>query len=69
MAKKTRKKLPELEQIKKKIQGKVYVGDEMKKREIKIKELENLNDQLENQLDSLQAENYSLKQVIKIRVK
>ena len=62
MAKKQRKKLPSLEEIKKKIKGKVYVGDEMKKRELQIKELE-------KQVDSLQTENDSLKQVIKIRVK
>lgn len=65
MAKKQRKKLkklPSLEDIKKKIKGKVYVGDEMKKRELQIKELE-------KQVDSLQTENDSLKQVIKIRVK
>lgn len=62
MAKKQRKKLPKLEEIKKKIKGKVYVGDEMKKRELRIKELE-------KQVDSLQTENDSLKQVIKIRVK
>lgn len=62
MAKKQRKKLPKLEEIKKKIKGKVYVGDEMKKRELQIKELE-------KQVDSLQTENDSLKQVIKIRVK
>ena len=65
MAKKQRKKLkklPSLEEIKKKIKGKVYVGDEMKKRELQIKELE-------KQVDSLQTENDSLKQVIKVRVK
>ena len=65
MAKKQRKnlkKLPSLEEIKKKIKGKVYVGDEMKKRELQIKELE-------KQVDPLQTENDSLKQVIKIRVK
>ena len=65
MAKKQRKKLkklPSLEEIKKKIKGKVYVGDEMKKREFQIKELE-------KQVDSLQTENDSLKQVIKVRVK
>lgn len=65
MAKKQRKKikkLPSLEELKKKIKGKVYVGDEMKKRELQIKELE-------KQVDSLQTENDSLKQVIKVRVK
>jgi hypothetical protein len=62
MAKKQRKKLPKLEEIKKKIKGKVYVGDEIKKRELRIKELE-------KQVDSLQTENDSLKQVVKIRVK
>lgn len=65
MAKKQRKgklKLPSLEEIKKKIKGKVYIGDEMKKRELRIKELE-------KQVDSLQTENDSLKQVIKVRVK
>lgn len=62
MAKKQRKKIPKLEEIKKKIKGKVYVGNEMKKRELQIKELE-------KQVDSLQTENDSLKQVIKIRVK
>ena len=65
MAKKTRdrrKKLPSLEDLKKKIKGKVYVGDEMKSRELRIKDLE-------KQVDSLQTENDSLKQVIKIRVK
>lgn len=64
MAKKQRKKLKKLnlEELKKKIKGKVYVGDEMKKRELRIKELE-------KQVDSLQTENDSLKQVIKVRVK
>lgn len=65
MAKKQRKgklKLPSLEEIKKKIKAKVYIGDEMKKRELRIKELE-------KQVDSLQTENDSLKQVIKVRVK
>jgi hypothetical protein len=60
--KKKTKKLPSLEELKKKFKGKVYVGDEMKKRELRIKELE-------KQVDSLQTENDSLKQVIKIRVK
>ena len=72
MAKKQRKKLkklPSLEEIKKKIKGKVYVGDEMKKRELQIKELEKQVDSLSKQKDSLQTENDSLKQVIKIRVK
>jgi hypothetical protein len=69
MAKKQRKKLPKLEEIKKKIKGKVYVGDEMKKRELRIKGLEKQVDSLSKQKDSLQTENDSLKQVIKIRVK
>lgn len=72
MAKKQRKgklKLPSLEEIKKKIKGKVYIGDEMKKRELRIKELEKQVDSLSRQKDSLQIENDSLKQVIKVRVK
>lgn len=72
MAKKQRKgklKLPSLEEIKKKIKGKVYIGDEMKKRELRIKELEKQVDSLSRQKDSLQTENDSLKQVIKVRVK
>ena len=79
MAKKTRnrrKKLPSLEELKKKIKGKVYVGDEMKSRELRIKDLEKQvdslskqRDSLSKQRDSLQNENDSLKQVIKIRVK
>ena len=72
MAKKQRKgklKLPSLEEIKKKIKGKVYVGDEMKNRELRIKDLEKQVDSLSRQKDSLQTENDSLKQVIKIRVK
>ena len=69
MAKKQRKKLPKLGEIKKKIKGKVYVGDEMKKRELRIKELEKQVDSLSRQKDSLQTENDSLKQVVKIRVK
>ena len=76
MAKKQRKKLPKLEEIKKKIKGKVYVGDDMKKMDLQIKELETQvdslskqKDSLSKQKDSLQTENDSLKQVIKIRVK
>ena len=72
MAKKTRnrrKKLPSLEELKKKIKGKVYVGDG-------VKELINKRDSLTKERDSLikktelqQKEIDSLKQVIKIRVK
>lgn len=62
MAKKQRKKLPKLEQIKKKIKGKVYVGNETEKVIIENKALKAKN-------DSLQTENDSLKQVIKVRVK
>lgn len=62
MAKKQRKKLPKLEEIKKKIKGKVYVGNELEKRGQEIKSLE-------KQVDSLKTQNDSLKQVIKVRVK
>ena len=72
MAKKQRKKLkklPSLEEIKKKIKGKVYVGDG-------VKELINKRDSLTKERDSLkkktelqQKDIDSLKQVIKIRVK
>lgn len=67
MAKKIKK--PDLSKIKSKLKGKVYVGDEMKKRELKIKELEKKVDSLKTKNDSLKAENDSLKQVIKIRLK
>ena len=65
MAKKQRKKLkklPSLEEIKKKIKGKVYVGNETEKMIIENKDLK-------RQVDSLQKQNDSLKQVVKIRVK
>ena len=66
MAKKQRKKLPKLEEIKKKIKGKVYIGNETDK------QMKELKDSLSNYKDSLrqsQAEVDSLKQVIKVRVK
>ena len=83
MAKKQRKKLPSLEEIKKKIKGKVYVGDGVKelidKRDSLTKERDSLTkerDSLTKERDSLkkkselqQKEIDSLKQVIKIRVK
>ena len=67
--KRPRRKLPKLNEIKQRIKGKVYVGDEMKSRELRIKDLEKQVDSLSKQRDSLQTENDSLKQVIKIRVK
>ena len=69
MAKKTRnrrKKLPSLEELKKKIKGKVYIANETDK------QMTELKDSLSNYKDSLrrsQAEVDSLKQVIKVRVK
>lgn len=72
MAKKQRKKLkklPSLEEIKKKIKGKVYVGNRNEEMDRKVKELEKQVDSLSEQNDSLQIENDSLKQVIKVRVK
>ena len=70
MAKKQkRKKLPKLEDIKKKIKGKVYVGDG-------VREVLNERDSLTKERDSLkvktqeqQKEIDSLKQVIKVRIK
>ena len=71
MAKKQRKKLKKLnlEELKKKVKGKVYVGDG-------VKELINKRDSLTKERDSLkkktelqQKDIDSLKQVIKIRVK
>lgn len=72
MAKKQRKgklKLPSLEEIKKKIKGKVYVGNELERRGREIQRLERELKGKQKQVDSLQAENDSLKQVVKIRVK
>ena len=69
MAKKQREKLPKLEEIKKKIKGKVYVGNRNEEMDRKVKELEKQVDSLSEQNDSLQIENDSLKQVIKVRVK
>ena len=72
MAKKQRKKikkLPSLEEIKKKIKGKVYVGNRNEEMDRKVKDLEKQVDSLGKQKDSLQIENDSLKQVIKVRVK
>lgn len=72
MAKKQRKKLkklPSLEEIKKKIKGKVYVGNRNEEMDIKVKELEKQVDSLSKQKDSLKNENDSLKQVIKVRVR
>lgn len=68
MAKKQRKKLKKLnlEELKKKIKGKVYIGNETDK------QMKELKDSLSNYKDSLrqsQAEVDSLKQVIKVRVK
>ena len=64
MAKKQRKKLKKLnlEELKKKVKGKVYVGNETEKMIIENKDLK-------RQVDSLQKQNDSLKQVVKIRVK
>ena len=83
MAKKTRnrrKKLPSLEELKKKIKGKVYIANETDKQMTELKDslsnykdsLSNYKDSLSNYKDSLrrsQAEVDSLKQVIKVRVK
>ena len=71
MAKKQNKKLKKLnlEEIKKKIKGKVYVGNELERRGQEIQRLEKELKDKQKQVDSLQTENYSLKQVIKIRVK
>ena len=63
MAKKQkRKKLPKLNEIKKKIKGKVYVGDG-------VKEILNERDSLKVKTQEQQKEIDSLKQVIKVRVK
>lgn len=63
MAKKQkRKKLPKLEDIKKKIKGKVYVGDG-------VKEILNERDSLKVKTQEQQKEIDSLKQVIKVRIK
>ena len=62
MAKKTRnrrKKLPSLEELKKKIKGKVYIANETDKQMTELKD----------SLRRSQAEVDSLKQVIKVRVK
>ena len=76
MAKKQRRKLPKLEEIKKKIKGKVYVGDGVKelidKRDSLTKERDSLTkerDSLKKKSELQQKEIDSLKQVIKIRVK
>ena len=72
MAKKQRKKikkLPSLEEIKKKIKGKVYVGNELEKRGQEIKSLEKQLQEKQKQVDSLKTQNDSLKQVVKVRVK
>ena len=79
MAKKQRKKLkklPSLEEIKKKIKGKVYVGDGVKelidKRDSLTKERDSLTkerDSLKKKTELQQKDIDSLKQVIKIRVK
>lgn len=63
MAKKQkRKKLPKLEDIKKKIKGKVYVGDG-------VREVLNERDSLKVKTQEQQKEIDSLKQVIKVRIK
>lgn len=49
MAKKQRKKLPKLEEIKKKIKGKVYVGNETEKMIIENKALKAKNDSLKTE--------------------
>ena len=76
MAKQQRKKLPKLEQIKKKIKGKVYVGNQIEKMKQEIDSLSKQKDSLSKQKDSLQRKTQdqqkeidSLKQVIKVRVK
>lgn len=66
MSEKIKDKLPKPPPLKKKLKGKVYVGNETDKQ---IKELK---DSLSNYKDSLrqsQAEVDSLKQVIKVRIK
>ena len=62
MAKKARKKLPKLEDIKKKIKGKVYVGNQ-------VEEMKREIDSLQQKTQEQQKEIDSLKQVIKVRVK
>ena len=69
MAKKQRKKLPSLEEIKKKIKGKVYVGDGVKELIDKRDSLTKERDSLKKKSELQQKEIDSLKQVIKIRVK
>lgn len=69
MAKKQRKKLPKLEEIKKKIKGKVYVGDGVKELIDKKDSLTTERDSLKEKSELQQKEIDSLKQVIKIRVK
>lgn len=61
MSNKRRKRLEKLRPLKRKIRGKAYVGDEMKKMDIQLRELG-------KQVDSLQRENDSLKQVIKMKL-
>lgn len=72
MAKKQRKKtkkLPSLEEIKKKIKGKVYVGNGVKELIDKRDSLTKERDSLKKKSELQQKEIDSLKQVIKIRVK
>lgn len=69
MAKQQRKKLPKLEQIKKKIKGKVYVGNQIEKMKQEIDSLSKQKDSLQRKTQDQQKEIDSLKQVIKVRVK
>ena len=76
MAKKQRKKLPSLEEIKKKIKGKVYVGDGVKelidKRDSLTKERDSLTkerDSLTKERDSLTKERDSLKKKSELQQK
>ena len=62
MAKKQKRKLPKLNEIKKKIKGKVYVGDG-------VREVLNERDSLKVKTQEQQKEIDSLKQVIKVRIK
>lgn len=69
MSKKIKDKLPKLPPLKKKLKGKVYVGDGVKGMRDKIKELEVKKDSLEQKNKLQQQELDSLKQVVKIRTK
>ena len=71
MAKKQNKKLKKLnlEEIKKKIKGKVYVGNGVKELIDKRDSLTKERDSLKKKSELQQKEIDSLKQVIKIRVK